>query len=288
MLPNKLQFPRRLPLPGVLLTLAVLTGVWAIWVFARPVVRLEEPADHPGHFGLVYAHALGGIAIQAVGLAALFLGWTKRRLRWHRALGRVYLIAGGAGALAFVVLSVANTHADPVLPFAVDLVAVSETGWALATQGVAWMLFAAMAYRAARKRRFDAHRDWMVRSYVVAWGFVLRRLGRSRFGPRGARGRGSHPVVNVGGPPACERDVTAMARDRPAPGAPAHRHCARSRRDRCSRHPSRLTGVASGGGPGIARRHSLALTSSARFCLIRRPLAVRHTFNLLVLFKVFA
>ena len=176
MFPNKPQFPRRLPLPGVLLALAVLTGVWSIWVFAWPVVRVEEPADHPGHFGLVYAHALGGIAILAVGSAALFLGWTKRQFRWHRALGRVYLIVGGAGALAGVVLSVANTHADPALPFAVDLVAVSETGWALATQGVAWMLFAAMAYRAARNRRFDAHRDWMVRGYVVAWGFVVGAL----------------------------------------------------------------------------------------------------------------
>ena len=176
MLSNKPDFAPRLPLPGVLLTLGALTGVWAIWMFAWPVLRFEESADHPGHFGLVYAHALGGIALLAVGSAAVFLGWTKRQFRWHRALGRVYLIAGGTGALAGVVLSVANTHSNPAVPFAVDLVAVSETGWALATQGIAWMLFAAMAYRAARNRRFDAHRNWMVRSYVVAWGFVLGAL----------------------------------------------------------------------------------------------------------------
>jgi hypothetical protein len=33
-----------------------------------------------------------------------------------------------------------------------------------------------MAYRAARNRRFDAHRAWMIRSYVLTWSFVLCRL----------------------------------------------------------------------------------------------------------------
>jgi hypothetical protein len=33
-----------------------------------------------------------------------------------------------------------------------------------------------MAYRAARNRRYDTHRDWMIRSYVLAWSFVFCRV----------------------------------------------------------------------------------------------------------------
>jgi hypothetical protein len=40
----------------------------------------------------------------------------------------------------------------------------------------AWLLAASMAYRAVRNRRYDAHRDWMVRSYVLAWSFVFCRI----------------------------------------------------------------------------------------------------------------
>ena len=33
-----------------------------------------------------------------------------------------------------------------------------------------------MAWRAARNRRYDNHREWMIRSYVLAWSFVLCRV----------------------------------------------------------------------------------------------------------------
>jgi hypothetical protein len=39
-----------------------------------------------------------------------------------------------------------------------------------------WVAVAAMAWRAARNRRFDSHREWMVRSYVLTWTFVGCRL----------------------------------------------------------------------------------------------------------------
>jgi hypothetical protein len=50
-----------------------------------------------------------------------------------------------------------------------------------------WLIMSAMAYRAVRNRRFALHRQWMIRSYVVAWGFVLGAVadqipGVSRFG----------------------------------------------------------------------------------------------------------
>ena len=33
-----------------------------------------------------------------------------------------------------------------------------------------------MGYRAARNRRSDSHRAWMIRSYVLTWSFVSCRL----------------------------------------------------------------------------------------------------------------
>jgi len=33
-----------------------------------------------------------------------------------------------------------------------------------------------MAYRGARNRRYDSHRQWVIRSYVLAWSFVFCRI----------------------------------------------------------------------------------------------------------------
>ena len=33
-----------------------------------------------------------------------------------------------------------------------------------------------MAYRSVRNKRYDSHRDWMIRSYVLAWSFVFCRI----------------------------------------------------------------------------------------------------------------
>ncbi|MEO5824814.1 MAG: DUF2306 domain-containing protein [Gemmatimonadales bacterium] len=165
--------PRSGTVVGVLLTIAALTGAWSIWRFAWPILSTGDVGEHLGHFELLYVHVIGGTALLAVGAASLYIGSTKRAFRWHRTVGYMYLIAGGTGALLGVVLSLANTHSDPILPLALDLTAVSETGWALATQGVAWLIAASMALRAARNRRFDSHRGWMIRGYVIAWGFAL-------------------------------------------------------------------------------------------------------------------
>jgi hypothetical protein len=42
-----------------------------------------------------------------------------------------------------------------------------DLGWALASLGMARLVAAAMALRAARNRRFDSHRAWMIRSDVL-------------------------------------------------------------------------------------------------------------------------
>ena len=50
-----------------------------------------------------------------------------------------------------------------------------------------WLLFTAMAFRAVRNRIFEQHRDWMARSYVLAWTFVFCRLW-TRAAPQSLQG----------------------------------------------------------------------------------------------------
>ena len=47
---------------------------------------------------------------------------------------------------------------------------------ATGTVAVVWLAFTAMALRAALNGRFEAHKGWMIRSYVVTWTFVGCRM----------------------------------------------------------------------------------------------------------------
>ena len=163
-------------LPGTLWLLALATGALAWWLVAWPVVTLSNVERHATHFPQVFVHTIGGTVMLLVGALNLWLGVTRRHFRWHRPLGWLYLAGGTLGAVSAIVLALGNGHRKPPMPFALDPSRASDTGWALATLGAAWLLATAMAWRAARNRRFDAHRQWMVRSYVLVWSFVLCRL----------------------------------------------------------------------------------------------------------------
>ncbi len=87
----------------------------------------------------------------------------KRYLAAHRITGRVYLIAVLCGATASLRLAIGTTF-----------------GWAwgvgVGALAVAWLTTSGMAYYAVRRRQFQIHREWMVRSYVVTFAFVTFRL----------------------------------------------------------------------------------------------------------------
>lgn len=167
---------RRLSAPGLLLIAAMVSGAYAWCLIAVPVATLENVAKHRGHFRAVYAHMIGGTIMLALGAANLYVGTTRRFFRYHRALGRTYLLGGSIGALLALALALGNGHRNPPDPLSFRLADVSDTGIALASLAIAWLAASVMAFRAARNRRFDAHRAWMIRSYVLTWSFVLCRL----------------------------------------------------------------------------------------------------------------
>jgi hypothetical protein len=148
----------------VLIVLAVVSAAPIWWLVALPVLDGAAASQHGAHYAYVFAHAAGGTLMLFVGALALYVGWTKRGLRFHKWIGYVYLVGGALGAGMGLWLSFMAPHPLPGVAVA--------TGTLAAT----WLAIAAMAWRAALNKRFDSHREWMARSYVLTWTFVFCRI----------------------------------------------------------------------------------------------------------------
>lgn len=159
-----------------LLSLAFVTGALAWVLVALPVFTFSNMPRHVSHFSQVYVHAIGGTLMLTGGGVNIYLGLTRKYIRWHRLLGYTYIGGGVVGATTAIYLALSTGHSAPDRPFAFDPLSASDTGWALAALGAAWILATGMAYRAARNRRITSHQEWMTRSYVLVWSFVLCRL----------------------------------------------------------------------------------------------------------------
>ncbi|PZU64847.1 DUF2306 domain-containing protein [Sphingobium sp.] len=151
-------------LPGVLFLLATLSTLVVIWTTVLPMIDGEAWPRHAGHLRLILTHVTGGLSMIVLGAAALFIGWTRRLFRWHRWVGRAYLILGSMAAILVFVLGAIAPHDPRSLYIATD------------TLALVWLAVAGMGWRAARNRRFASHREWMMRSYVLSWTFVGCRL----------------------------------------------------------------------------------------------------------------
>lgn len=159
--------------PALLFTAALLTAIPVWWLIAVPVLEGAPArlARHVGHVPWVYAHAAGGTVMLFSGALALWIGWTRRWFAFHRWAGGAYLVTGSVTALAALWLTGTNIHNNVALSM--------PTG----TLAVAWLLTAAMAFRAIRNRRIETHREWVIRSYVLTWSFVFcRGLGELPLG----------------------------------------------------------------------------------------------------------
>ncbi|SFW66531.1 DUF2306 domain-containing protein [Amycolatopsis australiensis] len=120
----------------------------------------------PVRGGLQYAVLVTHIFTAAVALVLgplQFMPKVRARRRLHRTLGRIYLLAG-------------------VLPAAVATVPVALwsgrllTQISLTTAAVLWLVTGVLAYRAARRRDFAAHRAWMLRNYALTFLAVTSRI----------------------------------------------------------------------------------------------------------------
>lgn len=140
---------------------AAISSVVFIWLIAVPAFLPAGAAKHAGHLTLVYAHIAGGTVMLLSGAANLRVGLTRQGFRWHRPIGFAYLASGAIAASIALIRSFDTRHTP---------------GISTATLAITWLIFTAMAWRAIRNRRVDQHREWMIRSYVVAWTFVFCRF----------------------------------------------------------------------------------------------------------------
>jgi hypothetical protein len=151
---------------ALLFALSLATSIPIWWRFALPILSGAGLGGHAGHAALIFAHAVGGTFMLGVGALAIYVGWTRRWRSWHKVIGYSYLGGGALGAVTALVLSITLDHTPLSL------------GVATATLAVVWLAFAAMALRAAVNERFDSHREWVIRSYVVTWTFVGCRVAQ--------------------------------------------------------------------------------------------------------------
>lgn len=112
----------------------------------------------------LWAHLAGGMTALLLGPIQLWLGLTHRRLALHRLLGKAYLWAAGVSLTGASYLIAREIRTDWV--FASGLLGLA----------IAWTVTTGCGYLAIRRGHRLQHREWMIRSYVVACAFLFFRI----------------------------------------------------------------------------------------------------------------
>jgi len=114
---------------------------------------------------LIIPHVVGGVVALLAGPLQFSSRLRRRSPRFHRALGRIYVISVLIAAPLAVILS--NHRHDPRAKYFVVAIIVQAGTWIITTLA---------AFLTARNRHFQQHREWMVRSYAVTFTFVGTRV----------------------------------------------------------------------------------------------------------------
>jgi uncharacterized membrane protein YozB (DUF420 family) len=126
-----------------------------------PIPIRSEPA---WYYPLLLTHIIGGTVLMVVAIGQVWPWLRRRRPALHRWSGRVYVFFG----IPFVgipALVIAPLSSGPLI------IAVNST-----VVSVGWLAFVLLGYAAARRRRFDRHRDWMLRSLILLYSIALSRF----------------------------------------------------------------------------------------------------------------
>jgi len=158
---------RQLLKTAAILLLWVAILLLALWFIQRDALRYFSMDETI--FGRFWAHRLWLVTHIVGGLLALLMGpfqfWSglrRRALSFHRWTGRLYL----AGV---VLAAVPTFHLVFYIP-------PSDGGWvagsSLVTLALVWLASSAMALRSILNGQVEIHKEWMIRSYVLAFSFV--------------------------------------------------------------------------------------------------------------------
>jgi uncharacterized membrane protein len=142
-------------------------GLTALFVFITSEVLLVT--DYPMYHAyrlqviadrhLLIPHALCSVIALLAGPIQFSSRLRNRHLKFHRILGRIYVISVFIGAATGVALATGR----PGLP-------------GTSMQAAAWIVCTTAAFITARNRQIAQHRQWMARSYAVTFTFVSSRV----------------------------------------------------------------------------------------------------------------
>jgi uncharacterized membrane protein len=142
-------------------------GLTALFVFITSEVLLftDYPMYHAYRLQviadrhLLIPHTLCGIIALVAGPIQFSSRLRQRHLKFHRILGRTYVISVFIGAATGVALATGR----PGFP-------------GTSMQAAAWVVCTTAAFLTARNRQILQHRQWMARSYAVTFTFVSSRV----------------------------------------------------------------------------------------------------------------
>ena len=117
--------------------------------------RLQVIADRH----LLIPHSLCSLTALLAGPLQFSSRLRKRHPKFHRVLGRLYVISVFVGAFTGIALAAGR----PGMP-------------GTSMQAAAWIVCTTAAFITARNRQIAQHRQWMARSYAVTFTFVSSRV----------------------------------------------------------------------------------------------------------------
>ncbi len=148
-----------------LLVVASVVAARFIWHYAVPYfLRFDaKQFDYywPHRFRLI-THISGGVIALTCGTLQLWTGLRQRAMNFHRWTGRVYLVSAAVGITGAFLMAAYSTPRG--------------FGVALMSLATAWMVTTGIAWAAILRSRVALHKEWMMRSYLVAFAFVTFRI----------------------------------------------------------------------------------------------------------------
>jgi hypothetical protein len=111
----------------------------------------------------LYVHIVAGMLALVLGPIQLWLGLNRREAILHRILGGAYVLAVFVSAGTALHLA---RHTDFGWVFGMGMTAMS----------VAWIVSTALGTLSICVHLVEQHREWMIRSYILTFGFVTFRM----------------------------------------------------------------------------------------------------------------
>jgi uncharacterized membrane protein len=107
-------------------------------------------------------HIVAAVPILLIGPLQFWVWFRKHHMKWHRLLGKVYVIGSLLGGVSALYLAITIQYPESVIPLS-----ISSTLW-LFTTAAAWVTI--------KNKNVQAHRLFMIRSYTLALSFIFIRI----------------------------------------------------------------------------------------------------------------